>query len=515
MDRALVFGTRGCGFESCQARQCLKMTKTKTKLSIPKEVGEVSQKLVEAGYENYLVGGCVRDLILGRTPKDWDITTIATPEQIVALFPHTFYENTFGTVGVVNDDTENEKLKLVEVTPYRLESGYSDSRHPDKVEWGTKVEEDLARRDFTINALAYNLQTEELIDLYKGEEDLKNKLIRTVGKPDERFQEDALRMFRALRFASELGFAIEHETQVAIQNNAELMEKISKERIRDEFIKIVMSDNPAIALDMAARLGLLKYISPEFEKGIGVEQNQAHAYTVWEHLLRSLNHAAAKNYPLHVRIAALFHDIAKPHTKDFKNGQATFYGHEVVGARITKKILEDLKFPKELMDKIWKLVRWHMFFSDTEQISPSAVRRLVRNVTPELVWDLMDTRVADRIGTGRPKETPYRLRKYHSMIEEVMRDPISVKQLKVKGEDVMRVTNTTGGPHVGSILEILLMEVLRDPKLNEKEVLEQRIVELYKLSPTELIKQGREAKKSNEGEDEKEVEKIREEYKVQ
>ena len=491
------------------------MPVTKIKLNIPKEVREVSQALSAAQFENYLVGGCVRDLVLGRTPKDWDLTTQANPEQITALFPHTFYENEFGTVGVINDETSDESLKIVEVTPYRLESGYSDSRHPDKVEWGSKVEDDLARRDFTINALAYNLEKEELIDLYDGQNDIKDKIIRTVGKPEERFGEDALRMLRALRLASELGFALAHETQSAIGENAHLLARISKERIRDEFVKIVMSENPAIALDMAARLGVLDYITPEFVKGIGVEQNQAHAYTVWEHLLRSLNHAAAKNFPLHVRLAALFHDIAKPHTKALKNGQPTFYGHEVVGARIARKALEELHFSKELIDKVYKLVRWHMFFSDTEQITKSAVRRIVRNVTPELIWDLMDTRAADRIGTGRPKETPYRLRKYKSLIEEVMRDPISVKQLKVNGEDVMKITGTTGGPHIGFILEILLSEVLEEPEKNNREYLEKRIQELQALEPNELAKQGGAARESNAGEDAKEIEKIRDEYKVQ
>ncbi len=456
----------------------------------------------------------MRDLILGRTPKDWDLTTIATPEQIMALFPHTFYENEFGTVGVVNDEATDERLKNVEVTPYRLESGYSDGRHPDSVAWGSKLEDDLARRDFTINALAYNIESEELIDLYDGQSDIAKGLIRTVGAPEQRFGEDALRMFRALRFASELGFAIELETQQAIEKLAPLMEKISKERIRDEFTKIVMSENPAIALDLAARLGLLKFISEEFEKGIGVEQNQAHAYTVWEHLLRSLNHAAKKNFPLHVRLSALFHDIAKPHTKQFKNGQATFYGHEVVGARLTKRILEDLKFSKDIIDKVWRLTRWHMFFSDTEQISLSAVRRMVRNVSPELIWDLMDMRSADRIGTGRPKETPYRLRKYHAMIEEVMRDPISVKQLVVKGEDVMGITSSNGGPHIGFILEILLAEVLENPEKNTKEYLEARVRELYALPPQELKEKGIAARKGNEGEDEREVEKIKGEYGV-
>jgi len=487
-------------------------------IEVPKEVREVSRVLSDAGFENFLVGGCVRDLILGKKPKDWDITTIGTPEQIVSLFPHTFYENTFGTVGVVIDEAEDESLKTIEVTPYRLESDYSDSRHPDRVEWASRVEEDLARRDFTMNAVALSLDEAgtsfRLVDPYGGQNDIENKLIRAVGEPAKRFQEDALRMLRALRFAGELNFAIELETQAAIETNADLMEKISKERVRDEFIKMIMSENPGVALEMTARLGLLKFISPELEKGIGVEQNKAHAYTVWEHLLRSLNHAAKKNFSPHVRLAALFHDIAKPHTKRLKDGQVTFYGHEVVGAKITKNILNDLRFPKEIVEKVYKLVRWHMFFSDTEQITHSAVRRIVRNVGPDLIWDLMDTRAADRIGTGRPKESPYRLRKYHSMIDEVMRDPISVKQLKVGGEDVMKITGTASGPHVGFILEILLSEILEKPELNQEEYLEQRIRELGVLQEKELREKGVAARRLNAGVDEKEVEKIKEEHGV-
>ncbi len=483
---------------------------------IPPEVKKISETLSKAGFENFLVGGCVRDLILKREPRDWDITTIATPEEIQKLFPDSFYENEFGTVGL---KTKSSEIGIVEVTPYRLESGYSDARHPDKVEWGKTLADDLARRDFTMNAIALNLQStiddEQLIDLYGGLKHIEDKVIKTVGKPEDRFQEDALRMLRAVRFSSELGFALAHETQSAIGKNANLMEKISKERIRDEFIKIVMSDNPAIALDMAARIGLLRFISPELEKGIGVTQNKAHAYTVWEHLLRSLNHAATKKFPLHVRLAALLHDIAKPHTRAIKNGQPTFYGHEVIGARIAKKVLGELLFSKEVIDQVWKLVRWHMFFSDTEQITKSAVRRIVKNVTPELIWDLIDTRTADRIGTGRPKETPYRLRKYKSLIEEVMRDPISVKQLVVNGADVMAITSASAGPHIGFILEILLAEVLLDPKLNEKDYLEKRIKELFALPPEELARQGLASHQSNEGEDEKEVEKIKQEYKVQ
>ena len=474
---------------------------------------DISHRLTVAGFENFLVGGCVRDLLMSREPKDWDIATRATPEEIQKVFPDSFYENDFGTVGV-KTSSEVQSLKVVEVTPFRLESGYSDFRRPDKVEWGKTIEDDLARRDFTINALAYNIESGKLLDPFRGQKDIEKKLIRTVGKPEERFGEDALRMFRALRLASELNFAIESETQEAITKNAQLMEHISRERVCDEFTKIVMSDTPAIALEMSSRLGLLKFISPEFEKGIGMEQNKAHAYTVWEHLLRSLNHAAKKNLPLHVRLAALCHDIAKPHTRVWKNNQWTFYGHEVVGARLARKILEDLKFSKEIIEKTVKLVRWHMFFSDTEEISLSAVRRIVRNVTPELIWDLIDVRTADRIGTGRPKETPYRLRKYKSMIEEVLRDPISVKQLKIGGQEIIELTETKPGPHIGFILEILLSEVLEDPKLNTREYLDKRVSELHSLKPTELEKLGKLARIKNEGEEEKEVGKIREEYHV-
>lgn len=491
------------------------MENKKHKFNIPKEVANISQVLLRAGFENFLVGGCVRDLIIDRIPKDWDIATNATPEKIIKLFPKTFYENDFGTVGIVDENTRDETLRTIEVTPYRLESGYSDFRRPDKIEWGKKIEDDLARRDFTINALAYNIESGELLDLFNGQEDLKSKLIRTVGKPAERFGEDALRMLRALRFASELNFAIEHETQNAIAQNSKLLEHISSERIRDEFVKIIMSDEPALALDLSARLGLLKYISPEFEKGIGVEQNQAHAYTVWEHLLRSLNHAAKKKFPFYVRLASFVHDVAKPHTRVWKNNQWTFYGHEVVGARLAKKILENLKFPKEIVEKTVKLVRWHMFFSDTEQISLSAVRRIVRNVGPELIWDLVDLRTADRIGTGRPKETPYRLRKYKSMIEEVLRDPISVKQLVIDGQDIMKLTTGVPGRNIGFILEILLAEVLEHPEFNTKEFLERKVKELHALNQEELIRLGKEARIKNKGEEEKEVEKIREDYRVQ
>jgi tRNA nucleotidyltransferase (CCA-adding enzyme) len=306
--------------------------------SVPKEVTHVTNELEKAGFEAFLVGGCVRDMILGRGPNDWDVTTNATPEEIMAIFPNTFYENTFGTVGIKNEDAEDERLKVIEVTPYRLESGYSDNRHPDSVIFSQKLEDDLKRRDFTVNALAYSVSQETITDLYQGEKDIKAKVIRTVGKPADRFTEDGLRMLRAVRFSVELGFEIEAETEKAILENADLLKNISTERIRDEFTKMVMSPEPMRALVTLNKLNLLKFISPELEKTIGVEQNRAHAYNVWEHLLHSVQGSANKNYPLDIRLTALFHDISKPESRRWGKEQDTwtFYGHEVLGARTTK-----------------------------------------------------------------------------------------------------------------------------------------------------------------------------------
>ena len=363
--------------------------------TIPTEVSRVTQTLENAGFEAFLVGGCVRDLIRGTKPKDWDVTTNATPEEILGLFPHTFYENSFGTVGVVSDETEDPTLKTVEVTPYRIESEYSDSRRPDAVTFSKNIDDDLKRRDFTINALAYSVSQGHIIDSFKGQEDIISETIRTVGEPSERITEDALRILRAVRFHVELGFNISRETEISILEHGHLLKKISKERIRDEFTKILMSSKPMDGILMLKKLNLLQYIVPELEKTIGIEQNRAHSYDVWEHLLRSLQTSADKNWPLDIRLTALFHDISKPETRRWGKEQDTwtFYGHEVVGSRVTRKILNDLRYPNKLIDKVVTMVRWHMFFSDTEQISLSAVRRMIVNVGHTNIWDLMNVRI--------------------------------------------------------------------------------------------------------------------------
>jgi poly(A) polymerase/tRNA nucleotidyltransferase (CCA-adding enzyme) len=480
--------------------------------AIPKEINDVFETLTKGGFEAYLVGGCARDIFLGRKAKDWDFTTNAKPDQIISLFPKTFYENTFGTVAVVNETTTDETLKTVEITPYRVESDYIDHRHPNEVHFSEKIEDDLQRRDFTINAIAIGLSEgaiKDIIDLYGGIKDIKDKSIRTVGNPDERFKEDALRLMRAVRLAVELGFTINIETEKAIVANTSLLAKISIERIRDEFIKIIMSPEPKKGIEMLHKLGLLRYIAPELEKGVGVEQNQAHAFDVWEHLLRSLQHAADKDSPLDIRLAALFHDISKPETRRFsrETQQFTFYGHEVVGSRETKKILERLKFPRKIVEKVTILIRWHMFFSDTETITLSAVRRMITNVGPENIWDLMNLRICDRIGTGRPKESPYRLRKYQAMIEEAMRDPISVGMLKIDGKKIIELTKSGAGPKIGWILHALLEEVLDNPSLNTEKYLDKRALEMSNLSEKELKEAG---EKGKESKDEKEAENVAE-----
>lgn len=482
---------------------------------IPKEILAVSETLHKNGYDAYLVGGCVRDLVLGRKPSDWDVTTNATPDIIQSLYEKTFYENAYGTVGV-ETEAMDETLKIVEVTPYRTESAYSDNRRPDSVEFSKNIEDDLKRRDFTINAIAYDPHKDKLIDLFGGQKDLKNKIIRTVGDPKSRFAEDGLRIIRAVRLGAQLGFSHEKATEKAIMENADLLENIAKERIRDEFVKIIMSKRPAEGLTKALETGILKHISPELERGVGIEQNQAHAYDVWTHLMKTVQHAADKNYPLHVRLAALLHDIGKPETRrrSEEKREWTFYGHEVVGARIAKQILDNLHFSRQTTDTVVKLVRWHMFFSDTEKITLSAVRRMVANVGKDLVWDLMDVRTCDRIGTGRPKENPYRLRKYRAMIEEAMRAPVSVGQLQINGKDLVAL-GLKPGPKFGNILNALLEEVLDEPEKNTKEYLLKRAVELSSLDESKLDKLGRAGKEKREQEEQKEIEAIRKRHHVQ
>ncbi len=457
-------------------------------IEIPHNVLFAIQTLKKNNFEAFLVGGCVRDYLINRTPKDWDITTNAKPDEIIEVFNKenikTLYENDFGTVAVYIADT------VLEITTYRIECCYIDKRHPECINWTKNIEEDLKRRDFTINAMAIDVSrgTFEIIDLFHGQEDLKEKVIRTVGDAEERFSEDALRMLRAIRFTTVLGdeWIIEQNTLDSIIKNKEWLSKISFERIRDELIKIVMSPYAKKGILLLKETGLLHYIIPELELGYGCMQNKHHVYDVFTHNLESLSFAVKKDFNVYVRFAALLHDIAKPETKSGKGENATFYNHEIVGAQMTKRVLNRLKFAKKDVDKIVNLVRYHLFYYTVEEVTESSIRRLIKNVGIENMDDLIKLRMCDRIGSGCPKAEPYKLRHLKYLIEKVSKDPISVKMLKIDGNTIMSILNIKPSKKIGLILEILLAEVLENPDLNNIDYLKDRVLILGSIEDNEL-----------------------------
>ena len=472
-------------------------------MGIPDEVKFVIEKLEKKGYEAFIVGGCVRDFLRSVEPEDWDVTTNAKPEEIRKIFPDSFYENKFLTVTVKAGGAKS-KIREVEVTTYRSEAKYTDKRHPDEVGFAKSIEEDLGRRDFTVNAMAIspNLKYNrfEVIDLFDGKKDLEAKIIKTVGKPEQRFSEDALRMMRAIRFATTLeeGWRIEEKTCRAIKKNSQWLAGISKERIRDEFRKIILSERAAKGIELLRKTGLLKYIIPELEEGYGVSQNKHHIYSCYEHYIRSLDFAAREKFSFEVRMASLLHDIGKPRVKAGEGDNATFYNHEIVGAKITLQILGRLKFPKKESEKIIQLVRYHLFYYNPGEVGESSVRKLIRKVGPENMEELLQVRMADRIGSGVPKAEPYKLRHLKYIAEKVSQDPISVKMLKVNGNDVMEILKIKPGPKIGFILDTLLGIVLENPQKNEKELLEKEIKKLGKLSQKDLTKFVEKARKRRE-----------------
>jgi poly(A) polymerase/tRNA nucleotidyltransferase (CCA-adding enzyme) len=479
---------------------------------IPEKVSRVTVALKNAGFEAFLIGGCVRDLLMGKIPKDWDVTTNAKPEEIMPLFDKAVHENDFGMVAVIDESEEiDSPLRTIEVTTYRSETSYTNNRHPDSIEYAETLDEDVKRRDFRINAIAYDIENDIIKDIYAGQKDIEEKLIKTVGNSHDRFEEDALRILRAVRFTAQLGFTIEEETHEAIKKFSKNLKTISAERIRDEFIKLVDSAHPEHGFNVARETGLLEHFLPEMLEGVDIDQSRNHVYDVWNHLIKALQYGAEQNLPFHVKLAALFHDIGKPRTRR-RDAQAdiwTFYGHEVVGAKMVREIMKRLKFPKDLAEKVTKLVRWHMFFSDPDTITLSAVRRMIRNVGEGLIWDLMTLRQCDRKGMGRPKAVPYRLRKYHAMIDEALRDPISVQQLTLDGDYMIKKMNMKPGPRMGWILHALLEEVLEDPKKNTLEYLTERVSDLDEQNDATLKTLGEKGKVKKEEEEEKELAELR------
>jgi len=477
-------------------------------MRLPEFIKKMLVELSDTGFEAYVVGGSVRDWLLGQEPKDWDITTKARPEQILKLFIDAKYENRFGTVIVPFRTDDGTVTDVVEITTYRSEQGYSDRRHPDEVIFEDKLENDLARRDFTINALAMDASG-KLVDIFGGEKDLKKKIIRTVGEPEDRFKEDALRLLRAVRLSVQLNFSIEPKTERAMLKLAGSIKFVAAERIRDELIKILSSDKPAEGIDLLHRLKLLQYILPEVEEGVGVEQSHHHTLPVYEHNLASLKHCPNQQWP--VRLAALLHDVGKPKTRKIIDNAATFYNHEIVGARMVEKIMKRLKFSAEDSTRVVNLVRNHMFYYNVDEVTAASVRRLIKKVGEENLSDLIDLRVADRLGSGVAKAMPYKLRHLQYMMDKVRHDPISVKMLKLNGDDLMKLLKIEPGPKIGSILDCLLAEVIEDPALNEKKYLQKRSKELNELSLNELRVKAKEIIQEKRSEDD---EKIKKDYYV-
>ncbi len=477
-------------------------------MTIPKEIKSILKNLQSAGFEAYIVGGCVRDFLLDKEPKDWDITTNATPEEIQKIFPDNFYENNFLTVTV---KTGSKKIPEAQITTYRLETKYSDKRHPDEVKYAQKLEDDLSRRDFTINSIAMDTD-KKIVDLFGGQDDLASKIIKTVGNPDERFGEDALRMLRAVRFSTTLNFVIEEKTAEAIKKNSALLKAISQERIRDELVKIIMSSRAHEGVELLRELGLLQFIIPELLENYGVSQNKHHIYDCYQHALKALEYSAGKKFSLEVRLASLFHDIGKPRAKAGDGKESTFYNHEMIGAKMSYQILRRLCFSNKEVDKIVSLIRYHMFYYNVDEVTESSVRRLIKNIGPENINELMQLREADRIGSGVPKAEPYKLRHLKYIIDKVSKDPISVKMLKIDGKEVMDILKITPGPKIGQILDVLLSFVLDDPKRNTKKLLTAEVLELAKLPEKELKELAEKGKEEKFEVQKEEDEKIKTKY---
>ena len=433
-------------------------------ITLPTFVIDFMNTVSKNGFEVYVVGGAVRNLIFNKEVNNWDFTTSATPEQIQKIFPDSFYHNTYGTVTVKNG------AELFEITPFRKESSYLDNRHPEKIEWAKTVEEDLSRRDFTINAMAFD--GKKMVDLFDGKKHIVEKKIVAVGNPDTRFQEDALRLMRGVRFASQLGFLIDDETRNSMTRNSELIKNISWERIRDELLKIVSSDHPSEGILFLKSTGILKYILPELNDCFAAPQkspNRHHIFDVGTHLVMALKNCPSAD-PI-TRLAALLHDIGKVGTfyKDEKSGLITFYNHEVVGTLQARKIAERLRLSNEQKTKFIRLIEFHQFTVIEDQ-TDKAVRRFIREVGKEYIQDMLDLRTADRIGSGATP-TSWRFDLFKKRIIEVQKEPFTVKDLKINGLDVMKIQNIKPSKEVGDILDRLFEKVINGELKNEREAL--------------------------------------------
>ncbi|MFA5524226.1 MAG: CCA tRNA nucleotidyltransferase [Tissierellales bacterium] len=439
------------------------------KITYPKEVDIIFNELRKSGYSRYIVGGCVRDFLLGKEPFDWDICTDAKPEEIQRIFKDF---NTIptglkhGTITVVVNN------KNFEVTTFRTDKDYVDNRRPREVEFTSSINEDLKRRDFTINALAYN-ETDGLVDCFDGQRDLNNRIIRTVGNPNERFYEDALRIIRGVRFSAQLWFDIEENTALAMTNNRELLKNISQERIREEFLKILMTDKPSEGVRSLISLKLMDFIIPELLECIGFNQkNPNHDKDVFNHIMEVLDNT---DKDIKLRLSALFHDIAKPRCSTVdESGKGHFYGHHKISAEMSEDILTRLKFDNKTIDTVRLLVNEHM--SRYEFLREKSIKKFINKVGISNLDRLFKLQIADIMGSAPPHD----FENVKSLRDECLRiinekEPMTVRDLEINGHDVMNL-GVEKGKEIGDLLNDMLDIVLENPELNKKE----HLIELAK-----------------------------------
>jgi tRNA nucleotidyltransferase (CCA-adding enzyme) len=449
--------------------------KLKIPASAKKEITDLFNKFTVKGFECYLVGGSVRDLVLGHEVLDYDFATNARPEDVIKIFRRTVPTGIkHGTVTVLMKDRQYE------VTTYRADGKYIDGRRPDSVSFSETLEQDVRRRDFTINGLAYDIANEKIIDYVNGLEDIGKRIIRTIGDPLERFSEDGLRPYRACRFAAKLYFSIDAGTLSAISKTIDTAKAVSSERIRDEILKIMDTEKPSIGLEYMRETGLLKLALPELLDGYNVKQNKFHIYDIYYHSLYSCD--AIPGADGIIKFAALLHDIGKAATrKEDEKGEGTFYNHEVVGAKMTRRIMKRLKFSNEEIIKVTNLIINHMFHY-VDDWTDGAVRRFMRKVGLENLEDLLMLRLADRRGNGQRDGLPAPILQLQKRIDKVIEEDsaLTVKDLDIDGHVIMTEFNVTPGPVIGKILNELLEIVLDDPETNNRETLLAKAREIYK-----------------------------------
>ncbi|MDR0403050.1 MAG: HD domain-containing protein [Treponema sp.] len=436
-------------------------------LKIHPVLREIAAVFSAAGKEVYLVGGAVRDLLLGREAVDWDIATNARPEEVIGLFKKVIPTGIkHGTV------TIRYKGRSVEATTFRTESGYSDGRRPDTVRYAAAIEEDLSRRDFTMNAAAIKLPEGTLTDPFGGRDDIRRRIIRCVGKPAERFAEDGLRPLRALRFASQLGFELEEATLGAIRGALPTTAKVASERIRDELDKIIASPNPVRGFRLMEETELLHLLLPELAACRNVEQKGYHRFDVLDHSLLACGYAAEQGFSREVRLAALFHDTGKPAVRRLgENGVWTFYNHERESGKRAFEIMSRFRYPNAVIEKVLRLIGEHMFHYE-DNWTDAAVRRFIIRAGEDLIPELMRLRLADTAGTSGAAPDPAALLPFTRRIEKVLarNRALSLKDLAVNGRDLLAI-GVAPGRRVGIILNELLEAVVDDPELNSREKL--------------------------------------------